>query len=1080
MFLLRIFLCLYFLIILSIANVLGQEKLSFQDSIHCIEMIEELRQKNKSGKYQDALNYFENNYTAIVDFFGENSLQAAHCLDEKATSLRHTNKITESLDIALSSLKIKSQILNISLLEIANTKDIIGISYMTLGKLDDALIFFEDALKIRMLELPENELKVAISYNNLGLVHFEAGEFDKALENHYKALNIRISLFGNNHEHVANSLNNLGRVYFQMANYDLAYIYYGKALATEEQLFGNNHAGLARSYHNLALLLNKMGQYHQAIDMYNKAIPISINSYGNESDIVAIHYNGLGAALSDIGNYEKSNYYYQKSLNIKLKIFGEDHYSIASIYNNLGINYTLINALKEAEECHKKAFEIRKKTLSENHRLIGDSYHKIGLINMQKEEIDEARSNLNASLKIAKVSLGENHYFVGKLLISLSKTYIKKGDMEMAYKYMVEADSIFSKNPLIDRAEIAFLYLHCGEYYEKLDSLLKAETYYLKALDEFKSQNLTYNANQIETEYALSLMHEKNNNLNVAYAHCKSAVKNLSNLTETNFYDNTKQHFLKYHNRVFELGIRIAIYMYESTSDIQYLSDVMDFMEKNKALLLHANLMHTDALSLASVPDFLKEKEYTLKSKIHKKEIERMHLRNDDNTANQEKSDAIHSDLVNLTTQYEEIIKEIETMYPDYYKLKYNKKTISLEDLQSHLEAANQTVLSYFFGGRDVFALLVNSDTVIHLKVPRIQIPDTLFENLHFGLYGYYTTDMADRTPELYRNSLNKYTSSAVQLYTILIKPFEKWMKEDMLIINDGLLSFVPFEALISDSDVPKNRFQQYPFLLKKHNISYDFSATIHYFLNTKSQEKPPLKTVLAMAPFYQGNYEDLGLNGKTQAAKKWDENNNGARVAEGSDSKRFNSLPSSGEEVAVIAKFLDGDFFINNEATLGRFSELAPSYSILHLSTHGVSDERLGDFSFIAFYPENTDSDQSLFLVKNIYALKLNSDMVVLSACETAKGQLQKGEGVIGLSRAFIYAGAKSVLSSLWLIDDFSTKDIMEQFYYQLSQGTSKTVAIKNAKNHFLNHVPNNHKHPFFWAGFVLYGSDVPLSFVK
>ncbi|MBK9254525.1 MAG: CHAT domain-containing protein [Saprospiraceae bacterium] len=1077
---LRIFISLYFLTIVSVVNIIGQDEESYQDSVLGIQMIEKLQQQNKNVKYQDALNYFDENYSFIAEIFGEKSLQVALILDEKAISLRHTNKLSEALDIALSSLKIKSELSDISPLEIAGTKDIIGIVYMTLGKQDEALSYFEDGLKIKLNELPENDPKVAISYNHLGLVYFEGGKYDKASEYHNKALNIRNIHFGNNHEHVAQSLNNLGRVYFQLGNFDLAYKYYSEALVIEEQLFGNNHAGIARSYHNLALLLNNMGQYHQAINMYNKAIPISISFHGDESDIVAIHYNGLGASLSDIGNYEKSNFYYRKSLNIKLKIFGEDHYSVGSIYNNLGINYSLINEYKEAEECHRKAFEIRKKTLSENHRLIGDSYHKIGLINIHKGDLEEARKNLNAALNNTKISLGENHYFLGKLLISLSKTYLISGDMQKAYTYLIEADSIFSNNTQIDRIEMAYLYQYYGQFYEKTDSFVKAEAYYLKALDEFISQNLTYNANAIETEYLLSLMHEKNNNMAVAYEHFKSALKNLSYLTETNFYDNTKQHFLTNHNQVFELGIRIAINLFDSTSDIRFLGDVLDFMEKNKALLLHANLMHTDALSLASVPDFLKEKEYTLKAKIHSKEIERMHFHKDDDAFQQTKLDGINSDLINLATQYEEVIKEIETNYPDYYKLKYNKKPISLSDLQSNLEAANQSLLSYFFGERDVFALLINSDTVIHLKIPRIQIPDTIFENLHFGLYGYYTSEMEERTAELYRNSLNKYTSSAVQLYTVLIKPLEKWLKEDLLIISDGQLSFVPFEALMTDIQKNKNRFQHFPFLLNKHNISYDFSATIHFFLNTKSRDQPSLKTVLAMAPFYNGSYKDLGLDIESRSEHIVPEMNEMEISGEKRNGKRFSELPSSGKEVAVIAKFMDGDFFINNDATVDRFSEMAPSYSILHLSTHGVSDERLGDFSFIAFHPDNSSEDNSLFLVRNIYGLKLNADMVVLSACETAKGQLQKGEGVIGLSRAFIYAGAKSVLSSLWLIDDFSTKDIMEQFYFQLSRGASKKIAIKNAKKHFLKHVPNNNKHPFFWAGFILYGSDIPLNYIK
>ena len=257
-------------------------------------------------------------------------------------------------------------------------------------------------------------------------------------------------------------------------------------------------------------------------------------------------------------------------------------------------------------------------------------------------------------------------------------------------------------------------------------------------------------------------------------------------------------------------------------------------------------------------------------------------------------------------------------------------------------------------------------------------------------------------------------------------------------------------------------RFKTHKYLLNAHSISYAFSATLLREMMQKQHRVNPSKPLIAYAPFFQGDTTLINLKFSDDVAMR-----NG-----------LNPLENSGEEVVRISKAMNGENRIGAESTAQNFIETAPHARILHLATHGKADDVSSEFSYLAFAPErdstNNSSTKGLIYVKDLYNLSLNADLVTLSACETGIGKLQRGEGIISLARAFTFAGAKSVVTSLWSVNDSKTKDLMLLFYANLLHGISKTKALCDAKRSFI--ARNGNPHPFFWASFIAIGDMSPL----
>ncbi len=276
-------------------------------------------------------------------------------------------------------------------------------------------------------------------------------------------------------------------------------------------------------------------------------------------------------------------------------------------------------------------------------------------------------------------------------------------------------------------------------------------------------------------------------------------------------------------------------------------------------------------------------------------------------------------------------------------------------------------------------------------------------------------------------NNVLGYNNSANELYTFLKLP-KKTKAKNLIIIADGLLNFVPFEALITKKNATTN-FSKMQYLINDFNVAYNSSVLL--YLNAKSAQKNK-ETVLGVFPIFENTNLELTY---------------------------------SKEELKAIKQHFNGKYLENNQATFANFSQFANQYSILHLSTHASSGDP-NTPATIRFY------DQEI-LYSELYNLNIKPNLVVLSACETGLGKLYKAEGAMSVSRGFQMAGAQNLLFSLWKVNDYTTSKFMEKFYKNLESNNSYFEANHKAKLDFLNDetISNSKKSPYYWCAMVYYG---------
>jgi len=345
-----------------------------------------------------------------------------------------------------------------------------------------------------------------------------------------------------------------------------------------------------------------------------------------------------------------------------------------------------------------------------------------------------------------------------------------------------------------------------------------------------------------------------------------------------------------------------------------------------------------------------------------------------------------------------------------------------IPDLQERLD--NRTaILSYHLSDHGMLILLISGNKFDYKYV---LIDSVFFNNL-----------------KLFRNALNnaapgsRYegTAAAVYLYQKLVRPLKPEIAQlnRLILIPDDELNYIPFEALQDENG---------NYLLQQFSIQYQYASSLIGI----ERPSPAPGTILSFAPFASHSFIDSSGN-------------------------LLNALPFSATETSEQQAILYKDSL----ATKAKFLELAPHYSIIHLATHAAADNADPMNAYISFYPGDKDPNLS---AREIYDLDLDSaNLIVLSACETAEGKLQKGEGLLSLSRAFAYAGCPNIIASLWKAEDRTTAFIAQRLYYYLSKDYKKDEALQQAKIDLLNNsaIEARFKTPNYWAHLILIGEYEP-----
>lgn len=503
-------------------------------------------------------------------------------------------------------------------------------------------------------------------------------------------------------------------------------------------------------------------------------------------------------------------------------------------------------------------------------------------------------------------------------------------------------------------------------------------------------------------------------------------------------------YYSELNNRKYPNIIKVCLELYNLTKDKQYHNLAFQFAEQGKATVMLSMLRGKNGSKIGLIPTKYKALEDSLNLHISLLNQELSSLKGEGSAIL-----ATNSKLENLVNQRTNLEKFYQQKYPSYYNLKYSLNVPSYERIQASLSdkeciiefsLLNDFLLLYYI---DKKSFIIKTDTLRNINLP--QLGDRFYSQVN------------NFSPDNYRpDSVKLFVKNSRALYNRLLKPFEKNFKgKTIIIVSDNSLSKIPFEVLLTEEPAKISGYKNLPYLIKKNPIYYAPSVT---FLD-ELRKRPTLKKrakLLAVAPVYPS----LKLNDTISRML----------LAIRSDTSIFSSLPNARNEIMFANRIAGGELLAEKSASESEFKEIAGGYDIIHLATHGILNTDASLQSNLLF-ADSESGDDGFLHTYEIYNLNQASQLVILSACNTGAGKNYGGEGVISVGRGFLSSGSRSVIMTLWPVNDYSSYELIKGFYKELKHKHPIYEALRNSKLKFLEKADNLHSHPFFWTGYVIYG---------
>jgi len=911
------------------------------------------------------------------------------------------------------------------------------------------LLFFSSLAFTQNVKISVQDSLLALKLQKSGVAAGRLGDFELALENFEQLYQLRKSIYGSNSYKLASPLINIGIQYKNLQNFDKAVEAYKSAEQLYLAEFGDNYSSLGVIYINIGNIFRLRGDYNQAIE-YQK--------------------NAYRILQKDSVNYNSN--------------FQDSKVSIAETQLKLGFN-------KEAIHFAKANL---KNTLP---RLKAVLYDLIALAYQKEGKFDLSEKNyLNAIESWIKLYGDKNVELISEYL-AYSSFLMSQKNYEKALLYSTKAKSIVLNFYGEKSTSYAEVQSNFGDYYylknseagqmddfpaQRKKNLKEAVQYYqssvIALVDSFQIRdpfvdlplkNVISDIQLVDLlkKKALSMekladiyLSEFDNNNSIKYYN--ASLKSLSSTVELIHrlqigFENEESKFFLSQNQesTFSKAINISYKLFSLTNKREYIDRAFEFSERSKSSNLLASVKDVKAKEFGGIPDSLVKKENILKGNIASYNS-MLFEENHSAAPDSQKVNLYSSKIFKYNEEYNRLIDSFEKLYPQYFALKYENKVVGINEIQSKINN-RQSLLEYYIKEPESYAdrgelyrFLITKDSV---SFSRENIDDSFSNNIQ-SVYDFLINPNYLYTK---KKDFVNYSVAAFGLYEKLIKPVAKKLNGTSLtIIPHGKLSYIPFDALISQMpDTSVMNFRNLNYLVRDYAINYSYSATLLY--DYFNQKKRSSESLLVFSPHYDSH--EARIDPETTV------------------SYFLSPLPGAKDEVNGISRFISAVPFVDMLAQESTFKEKAPDFDILHLAMHTVINDSLPMLSKLVFSVSDQKSADDGFLnAYEIYNMKLNARLAVLSACETGSGKLQRGEGVMSMARAFIYAGCPSIVMTLWQVEDKSGVKIMEDFYNYLSKGKRKDVALRMAKLNHLNNSDPLTAHPHFWLGYVTIGNPEPL----
>ena len=894
--------------------------------------------------------------------------------------------------------------------------------------------------------------KYVACLNSIAYNLWPVANYDSAMAVAKRALLLSEEHLGLDHPEAARAHDVLGIVQLYAGQFKKALNHWQTALQVREKHYQASHPKIADSYEFIGVAYHQMENYDQALTYHQKSLAIRRKVYPANNTSLADNYDNIKDIHEIRGAYDLALNYLQQAHSIRKEMYEETHPLIATTYNELGMLYYRMGSYNQALVYFQRAIVIQKELFGERHPDVLTSYNNIGLAYDGQGSSDSALFYYQKSLSITETMFGRLHFSLAPTLNNIGIAYEKQGKYRRAVTYYQEALAILEKTFGKVHSFRAAIFRSIGYLYHKQQEYTTALTYYQRS---FAANNAILGEASLFTNPGIEryldgkmLLYTLNSKAETLTALGLDSVTYSTYLLADSLINQLRYSYSSHVDKVslsriakqiYEGGIQASLQRYQIAQDSQYLHTAFFLSEKSKAAVLADELSLREANRFGQIPDSLLALETSLKDQ---RALYQSQLGSSDSSTYKNK-------LFDTNQSYDSLIKVLEIQYPNYYRLKYATRTATIPDIQSQL-ASDEAVVSYFMGDSTYYAFAITSE---HFQVVPLLV-DTLLSKRITSLRQVLSTDSI---------APGEYQQTAYELYRQLLAPvvansaFASVKK--LTIIPDGVLGYLPFELLLTQPLATETEYATLPYLLHDYTIRYGYSATwlFHPFSRPKS---PATNQYIAFAPHYPATVSDSVQ-----------------QLAFGRFRDQVAPLRWNQQEVESIGQHLSGVGYTQQAAVERRFKEEVKQYRIVHLAMHALVDDQNPMDSRLVFSQDTADTLEDGYLnAYELYDMEIPAELVVLSACETGYGKLERGEGIMSLARAFAYAGCPSIVMSHWLVDDRASAQLMNYFYRYLSDGLPKDEALRQTKLAYLEMASVQKTHPFFWANFVLVGDANPI----
>lgn len=959
---------------------------------------------------------------------------------------------------------------------IATTGDLISLVYFQLGNLKPAMQLVTEDRAV-WLELGDQR-REAHTLTYMGTLAFTLGDSQKALGYFGDALPLRREAADLRGE--AETLNEMGVVYDNSGETQEALQHFNQALEIRRQI--GYVRGEAATLFNIGTLYAKTGDLHEANKYFSEALPLR-RKVGNKTG-EALTLIRMGAVEVDLGNEQSGLDLYRQALAVAREVKNQRVEALA--LGSLGATYLALGDAERALDYSNQALALFRAV--PDRRGEANTLRTIGGIYMSLGEPKHALERYTECLALQRASTDKRGE--GATLNAIGEAYAALGDPGKAQDALTQALAMAENTDARDLESIALRNL--GKTQLLLGDNVAALDFYNRALT--LQSSLGNRPAELSTLYGIAQADKALGDLKAAQAHCEAALAIIESLRTHISSRELRTSYFATEQQPYELYIDVLMELHRNNPQDGYDVQALEAAERARARTMLDMLAEARADIHRGVDPQLVQREHSLQQAIEAKSARQVRVLSSKHTEQQ--AAIAKSELEKLLREYQDLEEQIRVSSPRYASLT-QPEPLSLKEMQ-HLLDSDTVLLEYSIGTQRSYVWAITENSLSSFELPGSGAIEPAARQLYDTLTARNRQVKGETKQERYARIAAAdvaYPKAVDGLSRMVIAPLGHLVaKKRLVVIATGALQYVPFgvltEPTAGESQVENAHFS----LVSDHEVITAPSASLLLSLRTESRALRATKSVALFAdPVFDSDDErvkKLGVattttartkpvSGKSQPASTLMKQEQLTRAASDMGMSQvmwLNRLPFTRREAAaIIAVTAPGtstqalDFRASRAVAIS--SEMS-QYRILHFATHGILDTEHPELSglVLSLVNEQGMPENGFLELEDIYNLNLNAELVVMSACDTALGKEIKGEGLVGLTRGFMYAGVPRVVASLWKVDDVATAELMGRFYKaMLVQRLRPAAALREAQFEMLKQ--KRWASPYYWAAFTLQG---------